>query len=86
VSDQLIGNHLRKMRFFHDEMTQADLAKYVQVTRQTIIALEAGRYLPSLELAMKLACVFGESVDKIFFWKNLHEAKETYQCRENNEP
>ena len=51
-------------------MTQAALAKSVGVTRQTIIALETGRYAPSLELAMRLACVFGCKVDDLFFWKD----------------
>lgn len=49
-------------------MTQASLAKAVGVARQTIIALEGGHYAPSLELAMKLAAVFGCTVDDIFFW------------------
>lgn len=65
-----IGTHLRRLRFEHGEMTQEALAKSVGVTRQTIIALETGRYAPSLELAMRLAGVFGCKVDDLFFWKD----------------
>ncbi|MGV9008650.1 helix-turn-helix transcriptional regulator [Brevundimonas sp.] len=64
-----IGNILRRLRFDHDEMTQDALAKAAGVTRQTIISLEAGRYAPSLELAMRLAFVFGRPVDDVFFWR-----------------
>ncbi|MBY0566556.1 MAG: helix-turn-helix transcriptional regulator [Hyphomonadaceae bacterium] len=63
-----IGNHLRRMRFDHGQMTQQTLAQAVGVTRQTIVALETGRYAPSLELAMRLAGVFGCGVDDLFFW------------------
>jgi putative transcriptional regulator len=65
-----IGNHLRRLRFDHGEMTQEALARAVGITRQTIIALEAGRYAPSLELAMRLARVFGVRVDEVFFWRD----------------
>ncbi len=65
-----IGNNIRSFRFAQDEMTQARLAEIVGVTRQTIVALETGRYAPSLELAMKLAAAFACSVDELFFWKN----------------
>lgn len=65
-----IGNNIRRFRFDHEEMTQAQLAKIVGVTRQTIVALETGRYAPSLELAMKLAAAFACSVDQLFFWKD----------------
>ncbi len=62
-----IGNHIRRLRFDHGEMTQALLAKALGITRQTIIALEAERYAPSLELAMRIAEVFDKKVDEIFF-------------------
>ncbi|MEO8002005.1 MAG: helix-turn-helix transcriptional regulator [Arenimonas sp.] len=62
-----IGNNIRRLRFDHGEMTQEVLAKSLGITRQTIIALEAERYAPSLELAMKIAEVFGRKVDEIFF-------------------
>lgn len=62
-----IGNHIRRLRFEHGEMTQEALARATGITRQTIIALEAERYAPSLELAMKIAEVFGRTVDEVFF-------------------
>lgn len=69
MADLKISNHLRRLRFEHGEMTQDALARSAGVTRQTIISLEAGRYAPSLELAMRLAHVFGRRVDDIFYWR-----------------
>lgn len=69
MTELLIGNNLRRLRFDHSEMTQDALARAAGVTRQTIISLEAGRYAPSLELAMRLALVFGRPVDDVFFWR-----------------
>ena len=68
MTDTPIGNHLRRLRFEHGEMTQDHLARAVGVTRQTVVALETGRYAPSLELAMRLAGMFGKTVDEVFFW------------------
>ena len=68
MSTPPIGNHLRRLRFEHGELSQAALAQRVGVARQTIIAIEGGRYAPSLELAMRLARSFGCSVDDVFFW------------------
>lgn len=64
-----VDNRLRRLRFEHGEMTQDALARAVGITRQTIVALEAGRYAPSLELALRLADVFGRRVDEVFFWR-----------------
>jgi putative transcriptional regulator len=61
-----ITNQLRRWRFERDEMTQEDLARRCDVTRQTIIALEAGKYAPSLELAFRLAHALGCKLDDIF--------------------
>jgi len=61
------GNRIRKLRFEHGEMTQEALAQAVGITRQTVIALEAERYAPSLDLAMKLAELFGVGVEEVFF-------------------
>ena len=61
-----LTNQLRRLRFDRSEMTQEDLARKVGVTRQTIIAIESGRYAPSLPLALKLANVFGRPVEEIF--------------------
>jgi putative transcriptional regulator len=61
-----ITNCIRRLRFDRDEMTQEDLAQRVGVTRQTIIALEAGKYTPSLGLAFRIATAFGRRVDEVF--------------------
>lgn len=61
-----ITNCIRRLRFDHDEMTQEDLAKRVAVTRQTIIALEAGKYTPSLSLAFRIARAFNRHVEDVF--------------------
>jgi putative transcriptional regulator len=61
-----INNNIRKLRFFHDEMTQQELAQKVGVTRQTIIAMEQGKYSPSLELAFRIALVFGVPLEEVF--------------------
>lgn len=62
----LIKNTIRRLRFDADEMTQAELAKQVGVTRQTILAIEKGKYSPSLEVAFKIAAVFGVPLDEVF--------------------
>jgi len=61
-----ITNRIRALRFAHDEMTQAQLAQRIGVTRQTIIAIEQGRYSPSLEMAFQIARVFGVPLDAVF--------------------
>lgn len=61
-----IINYIRELRFQHGEMTQQDLADRVKVTRQTILAIEKSKYPPTLELAFKIAQVFGVSIDKVF--------------------
>ena len=61
-----ITNRIRALRFAHDEMTQAQLARHIGVTRQTVIAIEQGRYSPSLEMAFQLARVFGVPLDQVF--------------------
>jgi putative transcriptional regulator len=61
-----IKNNIRRFRFENNQMTQAELADKAEVTRQTIIAIEAGQYLPSLELAIKIAKAFGKKVDDVF--------------------
>jgi putative transcriptional regulator len=65
-----IATDLRTLRFLNGEMTQENLANKVGVTRQTIVALETGRYAPSLELAMRLADVFEKKVDDVFYWED----------------
>jgi putative transcriptional regulator len=61
-----VTNEIRRLRFEHGEMTQADLGQRVGLTRQTIIAIEQGRYSPSLEVAFRIARVFGLGIDDVF--------------------
>jgi putative transcriptional regulator len=61
-----IKNHIRRLRFDHGEMTQDQLAKQAGVTRHTIMALEAGKYFPSLLLAFRIARAFGAPVEQVF--------------------
>ena len=61
-----VRNVIRRLRFEHREMTQQDLAEKIGVTRQTINAIEAGKYSPSLEVAFRIAAVFGVRVDEVF--------------------
>ncbi|XXS76893.1 helix-turn-helix transcriptional regulator [Sorangium sp. So ce131] len=62
-------NTIRALRFQANEMTQAALAEKVGVTRQTIVAIEQGRYSPSLEVAFRIAAVFGVPLEQVFQWK-----------------
>ncbi|MBT3300835.1 MAG: helix-turn-helix transcriptional regulator [Bacteroidetes bacterium] len=61
-----INNNIRTFRFHADEMTQQQLADEVGVTRQTIVAIEKGKYSPTLALAFKIAHVFNTSLDAVF--------------------
>lgn len=61
-----ITNNIRRLRFFADEMTQQQLADKAGASRQTIIAIEAGKYSPSLELAFRIADAFGVKIDEVF--------------------
>jgi len=61
-----IKNNIRRLRFEHGEMTQDQLAKGAGVTRHTIMALEAGKYFPSLLLAFRIARVFGVPLEQVF--------------------
>lgn len=63
-----ITNDIRTLRFMAGEMTQAELARRVGVTRQTIIAIEQGKYSPSLEVAFQIAEVFGVPLEKVFHY------------------
>jgi putative transcriptional regulator len=66
VKPTLVTNSIRSLRFANGEMTQADLADRVGVTRQTIIAIEQGKYSPSLEVAFQIARVFRVPLDGVF--------------------
>ena len=61
-----VVNTIRSLRFANGEMTQADLADRIGVTRQTVIAIEQGRYSPSLEMAFRIARVFDVPLDDVF--------------------
>jgi putative transcriptional regulator len=63
-----IANQIRRLRFEHGEMTQSELAEKIGMTRQTVAAIEAGKYSPSLEAAFRIAHVFGASLDDVFQW------------------
>ena len=62
----VISNNVRKLRFFASEMTQQELAERADVSRQTIIAIEANKYSPSLELAFRIANAFGVDIGEVF--------------------
>ena len=61
-----ITNKIRRLRFDHGEMTQQELAERVGVTRQTVNAIEAGKYSPSLEVAFRIAVAFGVGIEEVF--------------------
>jgi putative transcriptional regulator len=65
-----LSNHIRKLRFEHNQMTQQQLADKAGVTRQTIIAIESAKYAPSLPLAFKIAHTFGVSIEDVFQYEN----------------
>jgi putative transcriptional regulator len=73
VKPTSVTNTIRALRFAHGEMTQADLAHRIGVTRQTVIAIEQGRYSPSLEMAFQIARVFGASLDDVFHYPDPQE-------------
>ncbi|WP_232527937.1 helix-turn-helix transcriptional regulator [Microbacterium suaedae] len=66
VKPTRVTNRIRRLRFDADEMTQAELASRVGITRQTLIAIEQGRYSPSLEVAFLIARAFGVGIDEVF--------------------
>ena len=66
MSDIAITNHIRRLRFAHEEMTQQALADKIGVTRQTVNAIELGKYSPSLEVAFRIAAVLGVPLDDVF--------------------
>jgi putative transcriptional regulator len=63
-----ISNDIRRLRFEHGEMTQQQLAEKIQVTRQTVNAIELGKYFPSLEVAFRIAAVFGQPLESVFHY------------------
>jgi len=77
VENFTIKNKVRKFRFNHDEMTQQQLADLAGVTRQTIVAIESGKYSPSLELAFRIAHVFNVSLVEVFSFEKADETDDS---------
>ena len=69
MSEVPIRNEIRRLRFEHSEMTQADLADRIGVTRQTVNAIELAKYSPSLEVAFRIAHVFGVPLEAVFHYE-----------------
>lgn len=68
MTEGTISNRIRTLRFLNGEMSQAELGQRIGVTRQTIAAIEAGKYSPSLEAAFRIAHVFGVPLGEVFQW------------------
>lgn len=69
AGERRLSNRIRALRFHAGEMTQADLGAKVGLTRQTIAAIEAGKYSPTLETAFRIADAFGVRLDEVFGWE-----------------
>lgn len=65
-----VVNQIRLLRFMASEMTQAELGDRIGLTRQTVAAIEAGKYSPTLEAAFRIAQVFGKPLDEVFQWES----------------
>ena len=74
-----VKNRIRALRFHANEMTQAELAAKVGVTRQTIITIENGKYSPSLELAFRIAAAFGVQIDAVFSYEPADEMEQSHE-------
>lgn len=68
MAERRLVNTMRTLRFMQGEMTQAELGQRIGVTRQTIAAIEAGKYSPTLECALRVAEVFGKPLEEVFHW------------------
>ncbi len=73
MTEGSITNRIRTLRFLKGEMSQADLGRRIGVTRQTIAAIEMGKYSPSLEAAFRIAEVFDVALDDVFQWNGIGE-------------
>ncbi|MFY8297754.1 helix-turn-helix transcriptional regulator [Pseudoalteromonas sp. SS15] len=71
MTDRVITNSIRTLRFLNNEMTQKQLAEAIGVTRQTVMAIEANKYSPSLEVAFKIAEVFSLPLEQVFQYKEV---------------
>jgi putative transcriptional regulator len=81
VKPTKVTNAIRSLRFANGEMTQADLADRIGVTRQTIIAIEQGRYSPSLEMAFQIARVFDVPLDSVFQYPDTEATQQDKETR-----
>lgn len=71
MSRRVLTNNIRTLRFLAEEMTQAELGSRIGVTRQTVAAVESGKYSPSLEAAFRIAEVFDKPLDEVFGWEEV---------------
>jgi putative transcriptional regulator len=78
-----ISNNIRRLRFFANEMTQQELADKTGVTRQTIVAIENGKYSPTLELAFRIARTFSTPLEEVFYY---HEPELEDNKKNNPKP
>ena len=74
MAEPRLTNTIRTLRFMAGEMTQAELGERIGVTRQTIAAIEAGKYSPTLEAAFRIAEVFGKPLEEVFQWGHVKDA------------
>ena len=70
MAEPRLSNQIRTLRFLAGEMTPAELGARIGVTRQTIAAIEAGKYSPTLEAAFRIAHVFGKPLEEVFRWED----------------
>jgi putative transcriptional regulator len=75
ASSNRVTNSIRTLRFMKGEMTQQELADRIGVTRQTVVAIEQGRYAPSLEIAFRIAEVFGVKMEEVFQYQPPEKGK-----------
>ena len=73
MAERRLANSIRTLRFLAGEMTQAELGERIGVTRQTVAAIEAGKYSPTLEAAFRIAEVFGKPLEEVFQWERVDE-------------
>jgi putative transcriptional regulator len=79
MAKAIISNNIRRLRFFANEMTQQELADKTVVSRQTIVAIENGKYFPTLELAFRIAHTFKVPLDEVFSFELIPEKKDKPQ-------
>lgn len=73
MAERRLANSIRTLRFLAGEMTQAELGERIGVTRQTVAAIEAGKYSPTLEAAFRIAEVFGKPLEEVFQWERVDD-------------